>query len=186
MDTGMGVVGGFVLADEEFGFHQNLSSASYVFSASAPPFESACSIESINIMEKEPERIKKLQDNARYARETLERALQNVDAERRPYVYACKGKGNISPMIHIRMKNESDDVAGKIMSHVQQNAIYPDNKQDQALLVFRTKYFTYIDNPNPKPSIRVCVTEAHTHKHIDILADRLKKLFENAISSVKN
>lgn len=64
MDTSLGSVGGLCVGRRDIVEHQRLSGAGYCFSASAPPFLSAAAVQALSQMEKAPELLKSLQENA--------------------------------------------------------------------------------------------------------------------------
>jgi len=64
MDTSLGSVGGLCVGRRDIVEHQRLSGAGYCFSASAPPFLSAAAVQALAQMEKSPQLLKSLQDNA--------------------------------------------------------------------------------------------------------------------------
>lgn len=61
-------LGGFIAAKEEVIHYVKHVSRPFIFSASIPPANAAAALEALNILEKEPERIKRLWDNADYMR----------------------------------------------------------------------------------------------------------------------
>jgi len=71
MDTSLASVGGVCVGSRFIVDHQRLSGAGYCFSASSPPFLSACAIKALKIMEEEPERLQTLHDNATLLRAAL-------------------------------------------------------------------------------------------------------------------
>jgi len=64
LDTTLASVGGVCLGSREIVDHQRLSGAGYCFSASAPPFLSACALMALQKMERDPSLLEDLQRNA--------------------------------------------------------------------------------------------------------------------------
>lgn len=62
-------LGGFIAAKEDVIEYVKHKSRPFIFSASIPPACSAAALESLNIIESEPERIKKLWDNAEFMKQ---------------------------------------------------------------------------------------------------------------------
>lgn len=66
-------LGGFIAAKEEVIHYVKHNSRPFIFSASIPPANAAAAMESLNIIENEPERIKRLWDNASFMRKGFEK-----------------------------------------------------------------------------------------------------------------
>jgi len=62
-------LGGFIAAKEDVIHYVKHNSRPFIFSASIPPANAAAALEALNILESEPERIKRLWDNANFMRE---------------------------------------------------------------------------------------------------------------------
>jgi 8-amino-7-oxononanoate synthase len=62
-------LGGYIAAKEEVIHYVKHSSRPFIFSASIPPASAGAALESLRILESEPERIKKLWDNANFMKE---------------------------------------------------------------------------------------------------------------------
>jgi 8-amino-7-oxononanoate synthase len=65
-------LGGFVAAKDDVVHYIKHHSRPFIFSASIPPANAAAAMEALNILQKEPERIKKLWDNAKFMKEGFE------------------------------------------------------------------------------------------------------------------
>jgi serine palmitoyltransferase len=63
LDTTLASIGGICIGTREIVDHQRLSGAGYCFSASAPPFLSAAAIESLHLMETNPQYLVSLREN---------------------------------------------------------------------------------------------------------------------------
>lgn len=146
-------VGGFSTGSQEVVDYQRINSAGYVFSASAPPFTSACCSESIRIMKNEPQLFTKLRDNAHLAHKTLAAGTKNV---------FHISKDEVSPILHLRVLPElltgSDEAqrarAREICDTIMHNLL----EKDIAVCSPRYKSNQSLE---PLPSIRVSVTAIH-------------------------
>jgi len=65
-------LGGFIAAKSDVIQYIKHTSRPFIFSASIPPSNAAAAMESLNILESEPERIKRLWDNAKFMKEGFE------------------------------------------------------------------------------------------------------------------
>jgi 8-amino-7-oxononanoate synthase len=66
-------LGGFIAGDEDIIHYVKHVSRPFIFSASIPPANAAAAMESLNVLEQEPERVKRLWDNANYMMDGLKR-----------------------------------------------------------------------------------------------------------------
>lgn len=64
-------LGGFIAASKDVIHYVKHNSRPFIFSASIPPSNAAAALEALNILEKEPERIKRLWQNAEYMKKGL-------------------------------------------------------------------------------------------------------------------
>lgn len=154
-------VGGFSTGSQEVVDYQRINSAGYVFSASAPPFTSACCSESIRIMKNEPQLFTKLRDNAHLAHTTLATGTKNVFAI---------SKDDFSPILHLRVRPEllasvgSEETqrarAREICDTVMHSLLAKD------IAVCSPRYKTN-QSFEPLPSVRVSVTAIHNPKELE-------------------
>ena len=79
-------VGGFVVGDEEIIHYIQHVSRSMIFSAALPPASVAAISKAIDIIEEEPQRIKKLWDNAAYLMKNFKRMGLNTGETRTPII----------------------------------------------------------------------------------------------------
>jgi len=99
MDAALASVGGVCIGKQDICDHQRLSGAGYCFSASAPPFLSACAITALALMEAEPERLEKLHACARY----LHTVLRSVKGVAMKVDYHMP-----TPVVHLVLKQPLD------------------------------------------------------------------------------
>jgi len=179
MDTAFGTTGGFCIGADEITYHQTLSAGGYVFSASAPPFESQAAIEALNLINTNgKEYITKLQDNASYMRQLL----KNSDD-----LWTVCGD-NVSPLIHLRLNTIDEESARKCLRRTCTEA------RNKGVLIYEayympSEYETRNKKPLPLPSIRICVTIEHTKDHLlkanniiqECLKNNLKELNDQLV-----
>ncbi|RLN62768.1 hypothetical protein BBJ29_006166 [Phytophthora kernoviae] len=153
-------VGGFSTGSQEVVDFQRINSAGYVFSASAPPFTSACCSEAIRIMKDEPQLFTKLRDNAKLAHETLGARVQGIFSI---------SKDEVSPILHLRMLPE---VVASVGSDENQRALQRqvcdtvmNNCLVKGVAICSPRYKTH-QKLEPLPSLRVSVTAVHSSKEI--------------------
>jgi 7-keto-8-aminopelargonate synthetase-like enzyme len=79
-------LGGYVAAKEDVIHYIKHHSRPFIFSASIPPANAAAAMEALNILEAEPERIKKLWDNAKFMKEGFEAMGLSVGGTQTPIV----------------------------------------------------------------------------------------------------
>lgn len=154
-------VGGFSTGSQEVVDYQRINSAGYVFSASPPPFTSACTSEAIRLMRAEPELFTKLRTNAALAHDVLTTALQG------DFVLAS---ARVSPIVHVRV---APTVLARVGNDAQQRAVAREicdrvmnNLLGKGIAVCSPRYKanqTY----EPLPSVRVSVTAIHSPQEIE-------------------
>ncbi|GLE02041.1 hypothetical protein PINS_up010879 [Pythium insidiosum] len=169
-------VGGFSTGSREVVDYQRLTSAGYVFSASAPPFTSACTSEALRLMRTEPQLFDALRENAFLAHDALAAGTSGVFSV---------SNDRCSPVVHVRVLPEllaslpSDDakrsaqreVCDLVMQRCLERGIAvcsPRYKTNQAL--------------EPLPSVRVSVTATHDRQE---LAAALKVIAEECVKAAK-
>lgn len=169
LSNGFGSSGGFCAASKALIYHQRLQGSGYVFSASLPPFLSACSEASIDLLEANPSMLTDLSSKVAYFFERF-----NARSARR----SGADKGDIgltitsspaSAVIHLRLtpsrrratRDEDEDVLESICAHSFSNS---------DVYLSRAKYIDAEIFP-PPPSIRVCMNAAFTKAHVDQIVD---------------
>lgn len=154
-------VGGFSTGSQEVVDYQRINSAGYVFSASPPPFTSACTSEAIRIMRSEPQLFRKLRANAALAHDTLTSAIKGdftiTSARASPILHV-----RLAPKVLERVGNEAQQraIAREICDQVMNNLL------GKGVAVCSPRYKanqTY----EPLPSVRVSVTAIHSAKEIE-------------------
>ncbi|CAH0492600.1 unnamed protein product [Peronospora farinosa] len=169
-------VGGFSTGSQEVVDYQRINSAGYVFSASAPPFTSACCSEAIRLMKNEPELFTKLRDNAKLAHNALSTGVQGV--------YSVS-KATVSPILHLRLLPE---VVARVGSEENQRSLQRkvcDSVMQKCLAkgvaICSPRYKTR-QTHEPLPSLRVSVTAIHSHTDLNAAC---KVIIKEAMATAK-
>lgn len=105
MANTLGSSGGFVCGSKEIIEHQRLSGLAYTFSASLPAMLAVSAIESIKIMEQEPELLTLLKENTTLFYNTLIKNVNQVEF----YGGVSKDGKAVSPVIFIQLKTRCVD-----------------------------------------------------------------------------
>lgn len=153
-------VGGFSTGARETVDYQRLNSAGYVFSASAPPFTSACTSEAIRLMREEPQLFTTLRDNAFLAHDTLSAGVNGVFSV---------SKDRCSPVVHLRLLPELvNGIASDTEQREVQRAICDkvmENLLGRGIAVCSPRYKT-AQVLEPVASVRVSVTAIHDPREL--------------------
>lgn len=79
-------LGGFIAAKEDVIHYVKHHSRPFIFSASIPPSNAAAAMESLNILEQEPERVQRLWDNGKFMRQGFEAMGLSIGNTQTPIV----------------------------------------------------------------------------------------------------
>ena len=101
LENALATTGGFCAGRSYVVGHQRLSGLGYCFSASLPPLLATAASEALRIMQDEPDRFVRLNDNARRLHNGLKTAFNGTPFE-------IMG-ADISPMQHVIYRSESGD-----------------------------------------------------------------------------
>jgi len=142
-------LGGCVAASEDVIHYIKHNSRPFIFSASIPPANAAAALEAINILEAEPERVKRLWENADYMREGFKKLGIPIGDSVTPIIPVMTWENERTFIITKRLLEE-----GVYVNPV----IAPAVKPGQCLL--RTSY-----------------TATHTKEQLDYALDIFKKVF---------
>eukprot|EP00899_Mesostigma_viride_P001408 jgi/Mesvir1/11268/Mv01068-RA.1 len=167
MGHSLASVGGFCCSTHVVVDHQRLSGLGYVFSASLPPYTAFASLAALDILEKEPARLKALAANATLVHKGLSKLKGMVlvgDA--------------ISPVKHLRLAkpsgNEDTDVV--CLQAILKEAL------GKGVLLAQAKH-TPQDTMAPGPSIRVCISSAHTQAELKAACKAIVEVVQGVMSA---
>uniref|UniRef100_A0A7S4EHV8 serine C-palmitoyltransferase n=1 Tax=Pseudo-nitzschia australis TaxID=44445 RepID=A0A7S4EHV8_9STRA len=180
LENSLGSIGGVTVGNEEVVDHQRLSAAGYCFSASAPPFTSSASVESLRLLEERPELVQRLQSNVKY---TYKRLLEKVEEHNTKnndnHNTACYAYNLVvtsdsrSPIVVLQLERESV-YESAIMSGIMRECL-----QRGVGIVASTSAFHDNDVANTNsttttmtatvlaPCIRITVSTLHTKEDTD-------------------
>lgn len=142
-------LGGFIASSEDVIHYVKHNSRPFIFSASIPPSNAAAAMESLNILEAEPERIQRLWDNAEFMKQGFKNIGLSVGKSQTPVV----------PVM-----TYDDYITFKIARELLDEGVYvnpvvsPGVKPGHALL--RTSY-----------------TSTHTREQLEYALDAFKRVF---------
>lgn len=105
LENAMATTGGFCAGRSYVVGHQRLSGLGYCFSASLPPLLATAASEALRIIRSEPERLKRLHENAISLHNGLKEVMKNTKFE----VIGV----DVSPMKHVIYHSEDKNEAGK-------------------------------------------------------------------------
>lgn len=170
LDATMATVGGVCVAvDQKVIDHQRLSGAGYCFSASAPPYTVTAGIKGLEIMLREPQRVKKMRANACRLREGL--------AELEGVVFQGAVEDAV-PLVHLHLEHSvgsrsADELFWKIVC---------EKVRREGLLVDVPKFIEADNKSRPPPSLRMCVSCEHTEAQIERLISAVTKAVQETFA----
>lgn len=144
-------LGGFIASSESVIHYIKHNSRPFIFSASIPPANAAAAAEALSILEAEPERVKKLWENADYMKQGLKKLGIPIGNSETPIIPVMTYEDYRTFLMAKKLLEEAVYV-----NPVVSPAVMP----GQALL--RTSY-----------------TATHTKEQLDFALDAFKKVFEN-------
>mmetsp|Transcript_5439 Transcript_5439/g.13803 ORF Transcript_5439/g.13803 Transcript_5439/m.13803 type:complete len:493 (+) Transcript_5439:269-1747(+) len=169
MSGALATVGGFCVSDNVVVDHQRLSSASYCFSASLPPFNATAALEALKLIGEEKDRLKVLRRNAVLLHKVLTDVTHQMDQDADDSLWLMGDEK--SPLKHLYLRKGTDDRLTDD-STLQKicDLVIADSKT--CVCVADS---TPLQKRSPKPSIRVTVSSGHTEEHITSLGNALRK-----------
>mmetsp|Transcript_10601 Transcript_10601/g.20965 ORF Transcript_10601/g.20965 Transcript_10601/m.20965 type:complete len:493 (-) Transcript_10601:362-1840(-) len=169
MSGALATVGGFCVSDKAIVSHQRLSSASYCFSASLPPFNATAALEAIRLIENDKPRLARLRENTKLMHKELVDATQSMDQDASDSLTLL---GDVaSPLKHLYLRTGTDS-RQKDDATLQQIC---DLISSDARIAVAVSDFTPLQKRAPKPSIRVTVSAGHTAAQISQFGQALRK-----------
>lgn len=164
MDTTLASVGGVCIGNREIVDHQRLSGAGYCFSASAPPFLSACATEALKKLEREPQMLEVLHSKTRH----LHRELQQLRG--------LKLRSELpTPVLHLQLATPMKDLEqeARLMLQLARDCA------EQGVGCTASKFSVVHPSAEMRPSLMICVTtkltDADLTKIVNVLQSVMKK-----------
>ena len=167
LENALGSIGGVTVGNEEVVDHQRLSGAGYCFSASSPPFTASAAVQSLQLLQDEPQLLENLHSNVSYLNESLRRRLSEAtstdNTANNDTVMLVVTSDELSPIIVLQLEHEVDDEAD-ILSHIVWEclqrgvAVVASGQDTVANGHLRTEL---------APAIRMTVSSLHNKEDID-------------------
>lgn len=179
LSNGFGSSGGFCAASKALVYHQRLQGSGYIYSASLPPFLSACSEASIDLVEANPELLATLAKRTAYFHERwAARAARRAGADSGDMGLEITS-ARASPVIHLRTtpshrkptRDAEEDALEAVCAHALTNS---------GVFVSRAKYVD-AELFMPPPSIRVCMNAAFSEAQVDQIIEALGTAIEASL-----
>lgn len=173
LENAMGSIGGITVGTEEVVEHQRLSGSGYCFSASSPPFTAVAAMEALKLLKNSPNTtLQPLQDNVAYLHHKLTQ-LCHVQLEDVFLVTSAPE----SPIVLLQVADipETKDLEELLfLQEVVQECLLRTGKSRTGLAL------AVVHSP---PGIRINVSAAHTHEHLDAALRILTESVEVVMSS---
>ena len=173
----LGSVGGYSTGSQLVVDNQRINSASYVFSASAPPFTSAASSEALRIIQEEPQLVSELQKMSKSAYDRL------LDVKNLSMLSTTRG----SPMLFLTLPKEWQEQCrtkhGDTWKNHLQDVLEEISKKcvDDGVAIFATRYRH--DQPRePLPSLRIVISTHLNEELIQQAVEVLQKAVQHTLS----
>lgn len=146
-------LGGYMASSERVANYVRHNSRPFIFSASIPPANVACARKALEIIKREPERVKNLQDNGAYVRTGLEkRGIKYIPSE--------------TPIVAIyTYDDEKTFLACKMLF---ERGVYVNPVVSPAV-------------PVGSSLIRTSYTATHTHEQLDEAMDKIKQVLDEIL-----
>lgn len=146
-------LGGYMASSERVANYVRHNSRPFIFSASIPPANVACARKALEIIKREPERVKNLQDNGAYVRAGLEkRGIKYIPSE--------------TPIVAIyTYDDEKTFLACKMLF---ERGVYVNPVVSPAV-------------PVGSSLIRTSYTATHTHEQLDEAMDKIKQVLDKIL-----
>lgn len=156
LDTTLASIGGVCIGTREIVDHQRLSGAGYCFSASAPPFLSAAAVQSLRLMESNPQYLTTLHENSAKCIEVL-KGLESLGLR-----LLANNQGYPSPIIHLVFANPptSRDAENEMIVDLYNECL------QQGVGVSINRSAMLLKKATWPPSIRLCGSAAWTDQDI--------------------
>ncbi|KAK3018746.1 hypothetical protein RJ639_004232, partial [Escallonia herrerae] len=160
MGHALATEGGFCTGSARVIDHQRLSSSGYVFSASLPPYLASAAITAIDVLEENPELIKKLKQNIT----TLRKGLSDI----RGLEIASDPQ---SPIVFLKLKQSTGSSSDlELFEHIAERVL----KEDNVFVV--TSKRSKLDKCTLPVGIRLFVSAGHTESDLQKACESLSRV----------
>ncbi|ORX89023.1 PLP-dependent transferase [Basidiobolus meristosporus CBS 931.73] len=168
--------GGFCAGSKEIIDHQRLSGLAYTFSASLPAILAVCAREGLSILQKQSQVLATLRNNVA----TFRSIAAMIPA------ISLGETSDASPILHIRIHNDvvdKLDLSPKDQEKKLQEIVHEVNRD--GFLITRAMYVPDQELFLPKPSIRICISAAHTKREVEKAANSIRAAVHKVLGKCK-
>jgi len=162
LENAMATTGGFCAGRSYVVGHQRLSGLGYCFSASLPPLLATAASEALRIIKSEPERLKRLHENAISLHNGLKEVMKNTRFE----VIGV----DRSPMKHVIYHSEDKNEAGKKLDRLL------DGLFEKSIMGTRSRYLDKEEIFPCQPSVKIMISAEHTGEEIATVVKAVQSL----------
>jgi serine palmitoyltransferase len=161
MGHALATEGGFCTGSARVIDHQRLSSSGYVFSASLPPYLASAAITAIDVLEENPDLIKKLKENIAL----LWKGLSDI-----PGLLIASNPE--SPVVFLELEKSTGSMKSdlNLLEHIADRVL----KEDSVFVV--TSKRSTLDKCRLPVGIRLFVSAAHSESDLQKASESLKKV----------
>ena len=172
LENAVGSIGGVTIGNEEIVDHQRLSGSGYCFSAASPPFTASAAIASLKELRARPhELMGKLNDNRQYMYDKLQTFCELQED------LILISSDIRSPIVFLVLAEcaETEDIDETVfLSEVVRECLRRGVGMVSAGQ-HNTRAGVQLLRAEPQPSIRLCVSAAHTREDIDFAVNVLSE-----------
>ena len=175
-EHGLGSVGGFVAGTSYVADHQILAGLGYMFSASLPPLLATAVIEALDRIDRDPEVVFKLQDNAQEVHNRFEDAVDGLELH----------GDRISPVKHLRLSPEfkrRHDIHDREKEKAVLRSVC-DRARDCGIALTVAAYLEDSEMRLPPPSIRLTCSNQLETEDIAWAANTLKDVCHGVFQTI--
>ncbi|KAG4931611.1 hypothetical protein AAZX31_17G227100 [Glycine max] len=166
MGHALATEGGFCTGSTRVIDHQRLSSSGYVFSASLPPYLASAAITAIDVLEENPNLIKKLKKNIAFLRKGLSK-IPGITITSNPE----------SPIVYLRLEKSRGSMKDDL--HLLENIAERVLKEESVFVVVSKR--STLDKCRLPVGIRLFVSAGHSESDLLKASESLKKVVASVL-----
>ncbi|CAB9511256.1 Serine palmitoyltransferase 1 [Seminavis robusta] len=178
LENAIGSIGGVTIGNEEIVDHQRLSGSGYCFSAASPPFTASAAVVALNELKTRPkELLTKLNDNTQYIYDKL-----RIFCEQKEDLILIASDMR-SPIVFLVLAEcaETEDIDETVfLSEVVRECL----RRGAGMVSaghHNTRAGVQLLRAEPQPSIRLCVSAAHTKNDMDFAIEVLSGAVDSVL-----
>uniref|UniRef100_A0AC34F4P3 Aminotransferase class I/classII domain-containing protein n=1 Tax=Panagrolaimus sp. ES5 TaxID=591445 RepID=A0AC34F4P3_9BILA len=170
LENALATTGGFCAGRSFVVGHQRLSGLGYCFSASLPPLLATAASEALRILQNEPDRFQRLNNNSRRLHYGLKETLKGSS-------FKVIGD-DISPMQHV-IFNSADDNTKESCQKL--DLLLNEMFDNSSILVTRSHYLEGDEAFPVQTSLKFTISSEHTAEEIDKILKAVKTALPNVL-----